>query len=57
MNHCMYLFVFNFDAFGSLVAPPPLFPQQVAEDVEYLKFNKGPWLEQDDVTYHHMRML
>lgn len=30
---------------------------QVAEDIEYLKFEKGPWLEQDDVTYHHMRML
>lgn len=36
-----------------LPRPPP----QVAEDVEYLKFDKGPWLEQDDVTYHHMRML
>ncbi|KAM3607907.1 uncharacterized protein V6R79_016074 [Siganus canaliculatus] len=31
--------------------------ERVAEDVEYLKFDKGPWLEQDDVTYHHMRML
>ncbi|XP_075886967.1 NADH dehydrogenase [ubiquinone] 1 alpha subcomplex subunit 10, mitochondrial isoform X2 [Nelusetta ayraudi] len=31
--------------------------ERVAEDVEYLKFNKGPWLEQDDVTYHHMRMF
>ncbi|KAM7406939.1 hypothetical protein PAMA_002916 [Pampus argenteus] len=30
---------------------------KVAEDIEYLKFEKGPWLEQDDVTYHHMRML
>ncbi|KAA8593047.1 hypothetical protein FQN60_018502 [Etheostoma spectabile] len=30
---------------------------QVAEDIDYLKFEKGPWLEQDDVTYHHMRML
>lgn len=30
---------------------------QVAEDIEYLKFEKGPWLEQDDVTFHHMRML
>lgn len=30
---------------------------QVAEDIEYLKFDKGPWLEQDDVTYHHMRIL
>uniref|UniRef100_A0A3Q3X3R6 NADH dehydrogenase [ubiquinone] 1 alpha subcomplex subunit 10, mitochondrial n=1 Tax=Mola mola TaxID=94237 RepID=A0A3Q3X3R6_MOLML len=31
--------------------------ERVAEDFEYLKFEKGPWLEQDDVTYHHMRML
>ncbi|CAL8320594.1 unnamed protein product [Merluccius merluccius] len=31
--------------------------ERVAEDVEYLKFEKGPWLEQDDVSYHHMRML
>ncbi|XP_028993484.1 NADH dehydrogenase [ubiquinone] 1 alpha subcomplex subunit 10, mitochondrial [Betta splendens] len=30
---------------------------RVAEDIEYLKFEKGPWLEQDDVSYHHMRML
>lgn len=30
---------------------------QVVEDIEYLKFEKGPWLEQDDVSYHHMRML
>ncbi|XP_008302412.1 NADH dehydrogenase [ubiquinone] 1 alpha subcomplex subunit 10, mitochondrial [Stegastes partitus] len=30
---------------------------KVAEDFEYLKFNKGPWLKQDDVTYHHMRIL
>ncbi|CAK6973184.1 NADH dehydrogenase 1 alpha subcomplex subunit 10%2C mitochondrial [Scomber japonicus] [Scomber scombrus] len=31
--------------------------EKVAEDIEYLKFEKGPWLEQDDVTYHQMRML
>lgn len=31
--------------------------EKVAEDIEYMKFDKGPWLEQDDVTYHHMRML
>lgn len=30
---------------------------QVAEDIEYLKFEKGPWAEQDDVSYHHIRML
>uniref|UniRef100_A0A8C9VFC6 NADH dehydrogenase [ubiquinone] 1 alpha subcomplex subunit 10, mitochondrial n=1 Tax=Scleropages formosus TaxID=113540 RepID=A0A8C9VFC6_SCLFO len=27
------------------------------KDIEYLKFDKGPWLEQDDVTFHYMRML
>ncbi|XP_028250260.1 NADH dehydrogenase [ubiquinone] 1 alpha subcomplex subunit 10, mitochondrial [Parambassis ranga] len=31
--------------------------ERVAEDFEYLKFDKGPWLEQDDVSYHQMRML
>uniref|UniRef100_A0A8C7XR28 NADH dehydrogenase [ubiquinone] 1 alpha subcomplex subunit 10, mitochondrial n=1 Tax=Oryzias sinensis TaxID=183150 RepID=A0A8C7XR28_9TELE len=31
--------------------------ERVVEDIEYLKFEKGPWLEQDDVSYHHMRML
>ncbi|XP_056145697.1 NADH dehydrogenase [ubiquinone] 1 alpha subcomplex subunit 10, mitochondrial [Lampris incognitus] len=31
--------------------------EKVADDIEYLKFEKGPWLEQDDVTYHHMRIL
>ncbi|XP_061698237.1 NADH dehydrogenase [ubiquinone] 1 alpha subcomplex subunit 10, mitochondrial [Syngnathoides biaculeatus] len=31
--------------------------EKVVEDIEYLKFEKGPWLEQDDVTYHHMRIL
>lgn len=31
--------------------------ERVAEDIDYLKFEKGPWLDQDDVTYHHMRML
>ncbi|XP_041663714.1 NADH dehydrogenase [ubiquinone] 1 alpha subcomplex subunit 10, mitochondrial [Cheilinus undulatus] len=31
--------------------------EKVVEDIEYLKFEKGPWLEQDDVTFHHMRML
>ncbi|XP_054854551.1 NADH dehydrogenase [ubiquinone] 1 alpha subcomplex subunit 10, mitochondrial [Eublepharis macularius] len=28
---------------------------KVIEDIEYLKFDKGPWLEQDDVTFHHLR--
>ncbi|MBN3304065.1 NDUAA dehydrogenase, partial [Amia calva] len=31
--------------------------EKVAEDIEYLKFEKGPWLEQDDVTFHHLRKL
>lgn len=31
--------------------------EQVAEDFDYVKFDKGPWQEQDDVTYHHMRMF
>ncbi|XP_061917504.1 NADH dehydrogenase [ubiquinone] 1 alpha subcomplex subunit 10, mitochondrial [Entelurus aequoreus] len=31
--------------------------EKVAEDVEILKFDKGPWLKQDDVSYHHMRIL
>ncbi|XP_023143640.1 NADH dehydrogenase [ubiquinone] 1 alpha subcomplex subunit 10, mitochondrial [Amphiprion ocellaris] len=31
--------------------------EKVAEDIDYLKFDKGPWLEQDDVSYHHLRML
>ncbi|NXW08730.1 NDUAA dehydrogenase, partial [Fregetta grallaria] len=26
------------------------------EDIEYLKFDKGPWLEQDDVSFHHLRL-
>ncbi|XP_066543083.1 NADH dehydrogenase [ubiquinone] 1 alpha subcomplex subunit 10, mitochondrial [Hoplias malabaricus] len=31
--------------------------EKIAEDIEYLKFEKGRWVEQDDVTFHHMRML
>ncbi|MCI4378073.1 hypothetical protein PGIGA_G00211710 [Pangasianodon gigas] len=31
--------------------------EKIAEDIEYLKFDKGPWLEQDNVTFHHMRIL
>lgn len=34
-----------------------LFLSQVVEDIEYLKYDKGPWLEQDDRTLHHLRML
>uniref|UniRef100_A0A8B9V936 NADH dehydrogenase [ubiquinone] 1 alpha subcomplex subunit 10, mitochondrial n=1 Tax=Anas zonorhyncha TaxID=75864 RepID=A0A8B9V936_9AVES len=30
--------------------------EKVVEDIEYLKFNKGPWLEQDDVSFHHLRL-
>lgn len=29
--------------------------EKVVEDIEYLKFDKGDWKEQDDVTYHYMR--
>ncbi|RLV92729.1 hypothetical protein DV515_00013672 [Chloebia gouldiae] len=28
----------------------------VIEDIEYLKFDKGPWVEQDDVSFHHLRL-
>ncbi|XP_063286108.1 NADH dehydrogenase [ubiquinone] 1 alpha subcomplex subunit 10, mitochondrial [Pelobates fuscus] len=31
--------------------------EKVIEDIEYLKFDKGPWTEQNDVTLHHLRML
>ncbi|XP_005995992.1 NADH dehydrogenase [ubiquinone] 1 alpha subcomplex subunit 10, mitochondrial [Latimeria chalumnae] len=31
--------------------------ERVVEDIEYLKFDKGPWLEQDDVTFHRLRLL
>nr|XP_048725292.1 NADH dehydrogenase [ubiquinone] 1 alpha subcomplex subunit 10, mitochondrial isoform X2 [Caretta caretta] len=30
--------------------------EKVVEDIEYLKFDKGPWLEQDDVSFHHLRL-
>ncbi|KAL0625035.1 NADH dehydrogenase [ubiquinone] 1 alpha subcomplex subunit 10, mitochondrial, partial [Plecturocebus cupreus] len=30
---------------------------KVIEDIEYVKFEKGPWLKQDDRTFHHLRML
>ncbi|NWW30050.1 NDUAA dehydrogenase, partial [Panurus biarmicus] len=30
--------------------------EKVIEDIEYLKFDKGPWLEQDDVSFHHLRL-
>lgn len=31
--------------------------EKVVEDIEYLKYDKGPWLEQDDCKFHHLRML
>ncbi|XP_051565905.1 NADH dehydrogenase [ubiquinone] 1 alpha subcomplex subunit 10, mitochondrial [Myxocyprinus asiaticus] len=31
--------------------------ERIAEDIDDLKFEKGPWMEQDDVTFHHMRMM
>uniref|UniRef100_A0A8C0NL39 NADH dehydrogenase [ubiquinone] 1 alpha subcomplex subunit 10, mitochondrial n=1 Tax=Canis lupus familiaris TaxID=9615 RepID=A0A8C0NL39_CANLF len=31
--------------------------EKVIEDIEYLKYDKGPWLDQDDRTFHHLRML
>uniref|UniRef100_A0A673T741 NADH dehydrogenase [ubiquinone] 1 alpha subcomplex subunit 10, mitochondrial n=1 Tax=Suricata suricatta TaxID=37032 RepID=A0A673T741_SURSU len=31
--------------------------EKVVEDIQYLKYNKGPWLKQDDRTLHHLRML
>lgn len=30
---------------------------KVVEDIEYLNYNKGPWLKQDDRTFHNLRML
>ncbi|XP_069321597.1 NADH dehydrogenase [ubiquinone] 1 alpha subcomplex subunit 10, mitochondrial [Eulemur rufifrons] len=30
---------------------------KVVEDIEYLKYDKGPWLDQDDRTFHNLRML
>uniref|UniRef100_A0A8C5RTS9 NADH dehydrogenase [ubiquinone] 1 alpha subcomplex subunit 10, mitochondrial n=1 Tax=Laticauda laticaudata TaxID=8630 RepID=A0A8C5RTS9_LATLA len=29
--------------------------ERIIEDIEILKFNKGPWLEQDDLTLHYLR--
>ncbi|XP_047399346.1 NADH dehydrogenase [ubiquinone] 1 alpha subcomplex subunit 10, mitochondrial isoform X2 [Sciurus carolinensis] len=31
--------------------------EKVVEDIEYLKYDKGPWLSQDDRTFHNLRML
>uniref|UniRef100_A0A3Q1LPX6 NADH dehydrogenase [ubiquinone] 1 alpha subcomplex subunit 10, mitochondrial n=1 Tax=Bos taurus TaxID=9913 RepID=A0A3Q1LPX6_BOVIN len=30
---------------------------QVVEDIEYLKYDKGPWLDQNDRKLHKLRML
>ena len=29
----------------------------MVEDIEYLNYNKGPWLKQDNCTFHNLRML
>ncbi|XP_006998460.1 NADH dehydrogenase [ubiquinone] 1 alpha subcomplex subunit 10, mitochondrial isoform X2 [Peromyscus maniculatus bairdii] len=29
---------------------------KVVEDIEYLKYNKGPWLEQTDISFHYLRL-
>ncbi|XP_039705687.1 NADH dehydrogenase [ubiquinone] 1 alpha subcomplex subunit 10, mitochondrial [Pteropus medius] len=31
--------------------------EKVVEDIEYLKYDRGPWLNQDDRTFHNLRML
>ncbi|XP_059559756.1 NADH dehydrogenase [ubiquinone] 1 alpha subcomplex subunit 10, mitochondrial isoform X1 [Myotis daubentonii] len=31
--------------------------EKVVEDIEYLKFDKGPWLDQSDTSFYHLRML
>lgn len=30
---------------------------RVVDDIEYLKFEKGPWPQQDDRSLHHLRLL
>lgn len=47
--HCIHPYIFS-SSFCDLSG-------QVVEDIEYLKFDKGPWLEENDVSYHHMRTL
>lgn len=32
-------------------------PTKVVDDIEYLTFDKGPWLTQDDRSFHKLRML
>ncbi|XP_004001808.2 NADH dehydrogenase [ubiquinone] 1 alpha subcomplex subunit 10, mitochondrial isoform X1 [Ovis aries] len=31
--------------------------EKVVEDIQYLKYDKGPWLDQDDRKLHNLRML
>lgn len=31
--------------------------EKVVEDIGNLTFEKGPWVDQDDVSYHHLRIL
>uniref|UniRef100_A0A2I3SJW6 NADH dehydrogenase [ubiquinone] 1 alpha subcomplex subunit 10, mitochondrial n=1 Tax=Pan troglodytes TaxID=9598 RepID=A0A2I3SJW6_PANTR len=31
--------------------------KKAVEDIEYLKFDKGPWLKQDNRTLYHLRLL
>ncbi|XP_034418385.1 NADH dehydrogenase [ubiquinone] 1 alpha subcomplex subunit 10, mitochondrial isoform X1 [Cyclopterus lumpus] len=31
--------------------------KMLVDDIKYSKFEGGPWLEQDDISYHQMRML
>lgn len=31
--------------------------EMLVDDIKYPKFEGGPWAEQDDITYHQMRML
>uniref|UniRef100_A0A8C7DXV6 NADH dehydrogenase [ubiquinone] 1 alpha subcomplex subunit 10, mitochondrial n=1 Tax=Oncorhynchus kisutch TaxID=8019 RepID=A0A8C7DXV6_ONCKI len=46
------------DAYKKIYLPKiRLVDYKISEDIEDLKFEKGPWVEQDDVTLHYMRML
>ncbi|XP_048200359.1 NADH dehydrogenase [ubiquinone] 1 alpha subcomplex subunit 10, mitochondrial isoform X2 [Perognathus longimembris pacificus] len=31
--------------------------QKVVNDIEYLNYDKGPWLEMDNLAFHNLRML
>ncbi|XP_072542610.1 NADH dehydrogenase [ubiquinone] 1 alpha subcomplex subunit 10, mitochondrial [Salminus brasiliensis] len=31
--------------------------EKILEDIDCLKFEKSPWLDMDDISYHHMRVL